>query len=867
MSSNFRSNSAKWKGKQRARDDGGLGNGGPDGILLPLDYVQGSAYDAAYSVPLLIGSQQQKLSLQVDTGSSDLWIASTSCSSDVCSYPGKGGLYDPTSSTDAINTGVDFTINYLAGKVEGDIYWDRVEAGGYVISNQALAAAADVENEPLSPLFSGVLGLALPANSIIATNIQPTTSNDPDGAVWSSNLFSITPGTDPTDFSLAPSKKFLSITLSRPGSSKIPSLLGIGRHPSGHLTLPDSLGGSSATIGGAAVNYHRPLESLNEQELFWKVAVTSVSVWVNSVEMPVALTQTSGVAGGVAGGPGLTAVLDTGLPVIIMSSAMTNGIYGALGIGPASDGNYYIPCSTPLNLSITIASTRSTTKGPVASTSVVNVPYSVHPLDLSDSGSNGPSDSCISLIQANDGGLARAGAADMILGIPFLRGVYFVMGYQDPSSDGSFPPTNTTQAVPFVGLQTLLDPTNSLDEFRRVRVLNQPIDPEASCSGPDCTGGKSKVNVGIKVLIGIGSLAAAIALIGLVFWIFARLRARKRERERGDFTGIPTADTTLKDVSKDPAVAGGLALWLKGLRNKEKAGDYQLATLHNRSPSAGTLNGGDLSEDELRRMRYEKYMQAKGGSLGGDETLTNKPPAVFIGKHEQSTTMSSGVTRIGDSSPMDREDEQWGWKNGPGKADNGLGTVKAADSTSDLDVPKIPMPPAQPTLAVNRNLSPIPGSTNEDRLEYMSTPSSSQFPTGPHISTSSLERPPPAVMIPSSPISPSTASPLSRSNSTSLVPSSSLRAVRPGMPPRNVVSDYEPFSSEFGEHIGGGMAGVGTAARSKRDQGHDRFEVFNFQMAKSSSSPIAQPEPSAENPRKSDDSLTRRIPSGPREPR
>lgn len=35
------------KGKQRARDvDGGLGSGGANGILLPLEYVGTSAYDA-----------------------------------------------------------------------------------------------------------------------------------------------------------------------------------------------------------------------------------------------------------------------------------------------------------------------------------------------------------------------------------------------------------------------------------------------------------------------------------------------------------------------------------------------------------------------------------------------------------------------------------------------------------------------------------------------------------------------------------------------------------------------------------------------------------------------------------------------------
>lgn len=101
---------------------------------------------------MLVGSPQQNLSLQVDTGSSDLvsraflgydtaililkiqWIASKSCSAASCSST-NGRLYDPTSSTP---TGVGFTINYLSGIVSGPIVWDTVQLGTYSVQNQAL---------------------------------------------------------------------------------------------------------------------------------------------------------------------------------------------------------------------------------------------------------------------------------------------------------------------------------------------------------------------------------------------------------------------------------------------------------------------------------------------------------------------------------------------------------------------------------------------------------------------------------------------------------------------------------------------------------------------------------------------------------
>src|SRR5882757_5406274 len=101
-------------------------------------------------------------------------------------------------------------------------------------NTSSLAAVSIVQNEPLTPDFTGILGLALPLNSIIATSLPPVTTNDADGAALASNLFSITPSTS------APSP-FLSLSLSRPGSDRIPSLLGIGRHPSSLVTNPSNI--------------------------------------------------------------------------------------------------------------------------------------------------------------------------------------------------------------------------------------------------------------------------------------------------------------------------------------------------------------------------------------------------------------------------------------------------------------------------------------------------------------------------------------------------------------------------------------------------------------------------------------------------
>jgi hypothetical protein len=175
------------------------------------------------------------------------------------------------------------------------------------------AAATSINGEPLSYDFDGILGLALPLNSLIQQIIPASTGDSPDGAAVSSNLFSLTPATN------APSQPFFSLTLARPGSTQIPSLLGIGLHPPQIVPDPSQIRYSSLVREDVGT-------------LFWKTTVHAITVYVNGQAFPIALQSLSG-----ASEP--TALLDSGVPLIITTPALANGIYGALGIGPASDGN------------------------------------------------------------------------------------------------------------------------------------------------------------------------------------------------------------------------------------------------------------------------------------------------------------------------------------------------------------------------------------------------------------------------------------------------------------------------------------------------------------------------------------------------
>ncbi|KAG6872960.1 hypothetical protein C0995_004714 [Termitomyces sp. Mi166 len=546
------------------------GSGGADGIVLPLNVIGDSIYDIAYTIEASVGSAGQNLYLQVDTGSSDLWIASKSCSSSLCGQT-NGHLYDPSSSTP---TGQNFNIDYLKGKVSGPVVWDKFSLGGYSLDSQALAAADSITFEPLSPTFSGILGLALPLNSIIAELIPPVTSNSPDGAAWASNLFSITPR------SSAPSARFLSLLLSRPGSDTVPAQLGIGRHPS-FVSDP------------SAVEY-ASLESEREGTLFWKVGVRAITVWVNGEQMPVQIGRSSN------GALFPSAVLDSGVPLIFTTSAVANGIYGAIGIGPGSDGQYYVPCTTPLNITITLDD---------------RTPIPLHPLDLTAKPMNdNTASSCIGLIQSADSVLAQPTSLfDIILGVPFLRNTYTVMTYEPPTDSGAFDTSNNASAAgdikPQLGLIGITDPVKALDEFNTVRVLNKPISSSSgSGSGSAGDSGSSSSNgggttlgqhlsVGIIVLVSLlGFFALCLCLFG-IRWCLTRRRFHRT------------------DPSLPSAGAGAVFAGIGRATEKEDEYAYALASVRgSRDMGSKVQPGKELYADEetIRSARWEPYMQDHG---------------------------------------------------------------------------------------------------------------------------------------------------------------------------------------------------------------------------------------------------------------
>ena len=475
------------------------------------------------------------------------------------------------------------------------------------------AAATSVDSEPLASDFSGILGLALPLNSVISQQIPPTTSSVPDGAVVASNLFSISPTY------IAPSYRFISLTLTRPdgGASSVPSLLGIGRHPPTDV-VPDP---SKVQYSSLAAP---PQAGTGSSPYFWQTLLNGINVYVDGVRKPVNV------------GSSATAVIDSGMPVILANQDIANGIYGAVGIGPGSDGQCelpfdvacacapllrpadrprsadWVPCTTPLNISVSLDSR-------------TDIP--LHPLDLTYSGqafagslttpSSGSSllttgttvssassnDMCLGLIQSYPPTSSLTGIADVILGVPFMRSVYTVMAYDPPDMNGAFPnaTTGSSQVIrPRLGLLGLINPQTALDEFHTERVLNQPLPSPPGSGGSSGSGsgtanrgnvavaGGKKISVGVEVLFGIlGFLALLVAIFG-TWWLVQRRRRQQQRRE--DLARSLYADEGAEDDNE---------------KLMQREAIYMLAR-------QSTINSRfGPSEDTLRAQKFEEYIKRR----------------------------------------------------------------------------------------------------------------------------------------------------------------------------------------------------------------------------------------------------------------
>ena len=124
----------------------------------------------AYAAEISIGSNKQKQTVIIDTGSSDLWVVDKNATcvrrfeQQVLEFCKTNGAYDPITSSSAKKLGKAFGISY-GDKTNslGNWYKDTIKIGGISITNQQFA------NVKSTSVAQGVMGIGFKTNE--ASNV------------------------------------------------------------------------------------------------------------------------------------------------------------------------------------------------------------------------------------------------------------------------------------------------------------------------------------------------------------------------------------------------------------------------------------------------------------------------------------------------------------------------------------------------------------------------------------------------------------------------------------------------------------------------------------------------------------------------
>jgi hypothetical protein len=101
-----------------------------------------------------LGSNSQPVSVQLDTGSIELWVDPNCANSQLPAFCDTLPRYDPTTSSTSIEYVNVFEVTYGSGSVSGQYYQDTVSAGAASVPGEFFGVAATSET-----VAFGILGI------------------------------------------------------------------------------------------------------------------------------------------------------------------------------------------------------------------------------------------------------------------------------------------------------------------------------------------------------------------------------------------------------------------------------------------------------------------------------------------------------------------------------------------------------------------------------------------------------------------------------------------------------------------------------------------------------------------------------------
>ncbi|KAI1399021.1 Asp-domain-containing protein [Hypoxylon fuscum] len=141
--------------------------------------------NAQYFSEISIGTPPQEFKVILDTGSSNLWVPSSSCGSIACYLHSK---YDSSSSSSYKENGTEFEIRYGSGSLSGFTSQDHLTIGDLTVKNQVFAEATSEPGLAFAfGRFDGILGMGfdrLSVNGIVPPFYEMVNQKLIDDAVF-----------------------------------------------------------------------------------------------------------------------------------------------------------------------------------------------------------------------------------------------------------------------------------------------------------------------------------------------------------------------------------------------------------------------------------------------------------------------------------------------------------------------------------------------------------------------------------------------------------------------------------------------------------------------------------------------------------
>ncbi|KAH9074853.1 aspartic peptidase A1 [Lactarius deliciosus] len=248
--------------------------------------------DSSYYGSIAIGTPPVAYNVILDTGSADLWVADSSCSTNCQGIQ----TFDASTSSSYTNLTQPFSIQYGSGSASGTLATDVVQMAGFQVSKQVFATCDDFSN--------GLLD-------------SPSLSSSGSVPFWQS-LFEGNALDEP----------LMAFYLTR----FVNQTNVADQEPGGVFTL----GATNTSLYTGQIDYQTV-----DTTAYWTLSLTNLTVNSNSVTIP----SSSSLA-----------AIDTGTTLVGGPAAQISELYAQIpGSAPGTgnyEGYYTYPCSTTVNVAL-----------------------------------------------------------------------------------------------------------------------------------------------------------------------------------------------------------------------------------------------------------------------------------------------------------------------------------------------------------------------------------------------------------------------------------------------------------------------------------------------------------------------------------